>query len=47
MPDMNFIRQHLSEAETALTNYKRQRREIDRQIEALEQVVQIEREVLY
>jgi hypothetical protein len=47
MGDMNFIRQHLADAENALANCKRQRRELDRQIEALEQVVQIERQVAY
>ena len=43
MADKSFIQRHLSEAEDALVNYKQKRRELDRLIEVLEQVVQIER----
>ena len=39
MADMNFVRENLSQAENALTARKRHKIELDKEIEALEQVV--------
>jgi hypothetical protein len=47
MTDMNFIHQHLTETETALVNRRRQRDNLDREIEGLERIVQIYRELAY
>ena len=44
MTDMNFIHQHLTETETALVNRRRQRDNLDREIEGLERIVQIYKE---
>jgi hypothetical protein len=41
------LHQHLADAENALAIRKRQRSRLDREIEALEQVIRLEREVVY
>jgi hypothetical protein len=46
MADTTFIRKHLAEAETGLKNLKLQKSAIEREIAALEQVVQLEREAI-
>jgi hypothetical protein len=47
MTDTAFFHERLADDETILANLKKQRYAIDRQIEALEQMVQIAREVVY
>jgi hypothetical protein len=47
MSETNFIRQHLTETETALVNPKQQRDNVDREIDGLERIVQIYRELAY